>query len=327
MQDPKDQDRVSREMRVMRLVAGHIYIAQLYECVETPNFVYIIMEHCAGGSLLDHVRSKKKLPEAEAAQILQQLLFALQYCHAKGVVHRDIKLENILLDSEGNVKLIDFGLSGYFVAGKKMKCHCGSPSYAAPEIVNRKEYDAPLVDVWSLGVVLFATMAGQLPFHAKEKKELSRKIVAGVYKTPSAMSSAAKDLLSKMICLDTEKRITLDQIWFHQWLKNGCPRVKPAGKGPGGLLKHNVDDKGAFVFDDEVVETLRHANMDISAVAMALRARECNSLTVPYHLLCHTKAQQRQLALAAVNRHLQQSDTPTSGNSFDSDTSRMYAIV
>ncbi|EFN50767.1 hypothetical protein CHLNCDRAFT_10014, partial [Chlorella variabilis] len=190
---------------------------RLYEYVETRDHVYIMMEAAARGSLLDYVRDRKKLPEAEAVQIFQQLLHALQFCHRKDVVHRDIKLENILIDGGGRMRLIDFGLCGYYVAGKHLRCHCGSPSYAAPEIVARKDYLGPPVDVWSLGVVLFAMLAGYLPFHAKEKRQLSEKILAGVYKPAAWMSPAAQDLLSRMLALDPEQRITLEQAWSHPW--------------------------------------------------------------------------------------------------------------
>lgn len=311
MQDPKDQDRVNREMRVMRHVAGHACIAELLECVETPDYLYIIMEHCAGGSLLDNVREKKRLTEAEAAVILQQILYSLQYCHAKGVVHRDVKLENILMDGDGAVRLIDFGLSGYFSPGKKLKCFCGSPSYAAPEIVTRQEYDAPLVDVWSLGVVLFAMLAGHLPFYSKEKKDLSKKIAAGACKIPSSISSAGRDLISKMLSVDPQKRITLDQIWFHTWMDKQ-PQWKPTSLGPGGLLRHEIDDVGTIIPDIQILQRLRQGGMDVNAISRAVVAKERTSLTVAYHLLMSCKANFNLTSNVAMERSF-------SGGSYDSD--------
>lgn len=132
------------------------------------------------------MRSNKRLGEQEACRIFKQVLAGVEYCHAHGIVHRDIKLENLLLDRERNLKIIDFGLSAILVPGKRLKVHCGSPSYAAPEIIARKVYDGPPVDIWSCGVVLFATVAGYLPFHASggNKNELCAKIMRGAYTTP-----------------------------------------------------------------------------------------------------------------------------------------------
>jgi 5'-AMP-activated protein kinase catalytic alpha subunit len=115
------------------------------QVVDAPTILYLIMEHAPSGSLLDYVRSKKRLPEADAVPILQQIVAALAHCHHREVVHRDIKLENILMDASNTMKLIDFGLSAFFIPGKHLRVHCGSPSYAAPEIVQRKQYDGPPV--------------------------------------------------------------------------------------------------------------------------------------------------------------------------------------
>ena len=113
--------------------------------------MYIAMEYSPGGSLLDYVRSRKRLAEPEACAFFQQIVAGLAYCHANEVVHRDVKLENILLDAHNCMKLIDFGLAAFYAPGRRLRVHCGSPSYAAPEIVGRKHYEGPPVDVWSLG--------------------------------------------------------------------------------------------------------------------------------------------------------------------------------
>ncbi|KFM27498.1 MAP/microtubule affinity-regulating kinase 3 [Auxenochlorella protothecoides] len=199
LRDATDRERVEREVRVMRALNNHVNIVRVLESAETADAVYVVMEHCTGGSLLDHVRERKCLRDGEAALVFQQLLAALGHCHGAGIVHRDVKLENILFDGAGGVQLIDFGLCGFFVPGRRLRCHCGSPSYAAPEIVARREYDAPPVDVWSLGVVLFAMLAGYLPFHSKDKKALSAKIVAGAFRFPAWVDPQARDLLSRML--------------------------------------------------------------------------------------------------------------------------------
>lgn len=304
MLDPKDRDRVDREIRVMRQLSGHIGIARLLEFSETPQYLYLIMEYCAGGSLLDYVRSRRRLTENEALGLFQQLLAAVQHCHRRGVVHRDIKLENILLDGRGGLRLIDFGLCGYFVPDKCLRCHCGSPSYAAPEIVARREYIATPVDVWSAGVVLYAMLAGYLPFQAKEKKALSQKIMIAAWKPPAGVSDQALDLLRSMLTQDPTQRIALDAIWKHPWVVNG-PQWEGRGEGPGGLLRSPVDPvTGAQIPDPEVVVVWTHAmgpRADVAALMRGLRHRECNTLTAAYHLLNEAKVAAREVTENANN--------------------------
>jgi len=285
MRDPKDRDRVDREMRVMRQLSGHIGIAQLLECAETPQYLYIIMEYCAGGSLLDYVREKRRLSETKACSLFQQILAALEHCHGRGVVHRDIKLENILLDGHGGVKLIDFGLCGYYVPDKPLRCHCGSPSYAAPEIVARKDYLAGPVDVWSAGIVLFAMLAGYLPFQAKDKKSLSIKIIKATWTPPSCASPAAIDLLGKMLTLDPSERICFSNIWEHPWVMNG-PRWEGNGEGPNGVLRTSVDQE---IADTWVLINSQNGTVTMATLLRALRLKECNSTTAGYHLLSQAK--------------------------------------
>lgn len=301
LKDPKDRDRVDRECRVLRNLSNHVAIVRVLQCVETPDVLYLVMENCGGGSLLDHVRSTRRLPEDEACLILQQMLHALQFCHARDIVHRDVKLENILLDGQDGARLIDFGLCGYYAAGKMLKCHCGSPSYAAPEIVGRMDYLATPVDVWSLGVVLFAMLAGYLPFHAKEKKLLSEKILAGSFKFPStSISSSARDLIQKMLTVDPEERITLAEIWAHPWLAS-FDRWVPPGVGPGGLLRSEVDPStGAPVPDQEVMQQLGGLGYDTNAVWRSLRLRAADGLTAAYHLLADAKVRGQLTMMATM---------------------------
>ena len=306
--DAKDRDRVDREIRVMRQLGGHVGIARLLEYAETPQFLYLIMEYCDGGSLLDHVRNCRKISEPEALMLFQQLLAALDHCHRRGVVHRDIKLENILLDGRGGLRLIDFGLCGYFMPDKHLRCHCGSPSYAAPEIVARREYIATPVDIWSAGIVLYAMLAGYLPFHAKDKRVLSRKIIVGAWKPPGWISDDALDLLQRMLTQDPSQRITLEGILKHPWVVNG-PRWEGRGEGPGGLLRSPVDTStGGQLPDPEVVavwaQTMGGAggNVDVAALMKGLRQKECNSLTAAYYLLLEAKIAAREIAENVNNR-------------------------
>lgn len=311
--DPKDRDRVDREVRVLRQLGGHVSIVALLETFESREYIYLVQEYCGGGSLLDLVRHKRRLSEDESASLFQQLLAALQYCHRRGIVHRDVKLENILLDDHGEVRLIDFGLCGYYVPDKTLRCHCGSPSYAAPEIVARQDYLAPPVDVWSAGVVLFAMLTGYLPFYAKDKRELSRKILRGEWTAPAWISPTALDLLQRMLCVDPRERISLEGIWKHPWVE-GAKRWKPPGDGDQGLIRARTDpETGAHIPDPEVVAEWAIGNCfgnseircqdNIPCLLRSLRLRECTALTAGYYLLFNKKSDKiRRKKLKVVPR-------------------------
>ncbi|EEH54051.1 uncharacterized protein MICPUCDRAFT_5956, partial [Micromonas pusilla CCMP1545] len=218
--DVNDRKRVGREIRVLKRLT-HESIIRLFDVVDGIDKMFVVMEYADGGSLLDHVRARKRLSERESARMFRQMCAGLMYCHANGVVHRDVKLENVLLDANANVKIIDFGLSAVLTPGRRLRVHCGSPSYAAPEIVARREYDGPPVDVWSAGVVLFAMVTGYLPFHAPkgEKQELCRKIMKGAFTTPESCARDFRDLVANILRVDPAKRATFAQVLESKWMR------------------------------------------------------------------------------------------------------------
>ncbi|KAK9819595.1 hypothetical protein WJX72_000121 [[Myrmecia] bisecta] len=254
LKEVNDRRRIAREVSVLKGLS-HPTIIKLLEVSETPARIYLVMEQASSGSLLDYVRKRKRLSELESCLFLQQIVHGLAYCHSREVVHRDVKLENILLDAHNNIKLIDFGLCGLTSPGKKLRVHCGSPSYAAPEIVARKAYEGPPVDVWSLGVVLFAMICGHLPFHAaNDKKELCNKIMKGVYNTPDYVSVDARDLLGRMLTVDPEKRITFEQVLTHRWVR-GAPLWQPPASSAYAV---DIDPYSGDIFTDaDVLQRLQ----------------------------------------------------------------------
>ena len=163
--DPQRKKSVKREVKLLKMMS-HNYIIKLHETYETNHHINIIMEYVGGPSLYTYLKSQpnKRLDEQEAKRIFKQITEALQYCHKKCITHRDIKLENLLMDEEKNIKLIDFGFSTCMPNDKKTKMFCGTPSYMAPEIVLKKEYCGPPADIWALGVLLFALLCGYFPY-------------------------------------------------------------------------------------------------------------------------------------------------------------------
>ena len=142
------------------------------------------MEYIPGGELFDYIVARKRLKEDEAAKFLYQILAGTEYLHLNNIVHRDLKPENLLLDANNNIKIVDFGLSNTYKTGELLKTACGSPCYAAPEMIAGKWYHGSRVDIWSSGVVLFAMIAGYLPFEDPNTSALYKKILSANYQVP-----------------------------------------------------------------------------------------------------------------------------------------------
>ena len=194
---------------------------KLYESIETDEYLYLVVELITGCSLHDYLKRRpdRRLDEAEACRIFTQLMQALDYCHSQDVTHRDIKLENILLDHQNNVKLIDFGFSTNFPATQKVKIFCGTPSYMAPEIVARIEYLGPPVDVWACGVLLYGMLCGYFPFKSQTDKECYKKIMAGLVHIPNFVAEAPRKLMERMFVMEADRRITAAMVLKDGWVK------------------------------------------------------------------------------------------------------------
>lgn len=193
--------------------------------IDTPTDIYEILEYVPDGELFDYIVSRGKLDENEARTLFQQIISGIDYCHANFVIHRDLKPENLLLES-GNpprIKIADFGLSNRLRDGMFLKTSCGSPNYAAPEIIGGQLYAGPECDVWSCGVILYALLCGSLPFDDENIRALFRKIKGGIYTIPSHISPGARDLLQRMLVVDPIKRITIQQIQKHPWFRQHLP--------------------------------------------------------------------------------------------------------
>jgi hypothetical protein len=217
IKDAAQWQRVQQEIKLMERL-NHPYVVRLLETIENAKRIHIVMEFAGGGNLCNYVKARRRLPEPEARKIFLQILLAVEYMHSLGIIHRDIKLENVLFDSSRDMKLVDFGFS---VAckdpSKRLKVFCGTPSYMAPEIVQRKEYLGRPVDIWSLGVLLYACLCGSFPFVAKTYPELYKRIAAAQLRFPEHVSNAAKDLIRRMLHPDPLKRIPLGRARRHPW--------------------------------------------------------------------------------------------------------------
>uniref|UniRef100_A0A8C0GLL4 non-specific serine/threonine protein kinase n=1 Tax=Chelonoidis abingdonii TaxID=106734 RepID=A0A8C0GLL4_CHEAB len=194
---------------------------KLFEVIETEKTLYLVMEYASGGEVFDYLVAHGRMKEKEARAKFRQIVSAVQYCHQKCIVHRDLKAENLLLDADMNIKIADFGFSNEFTMGNKLDTFCGSPPYAAPELFQGKKYDGPEVDVWSLGVILYTLVSGSLPFDGQNLKELRERVLRGKYRIPFYMSTDCENLLKKLLVLNPIKRGSLEQIMKDRWMNVG----------------------------------------------------------------------------------------------------------
>ncbi|XP_053164777.1 serine/threonine-protein kinase MARK1 isoform X7 [Hemicordylus capensis] len=218
--NPTSLQKLFREVRIMKIL-NHPNIVKLFEVIETEKTLYLIMEYASGGEVFDYLVAHGRMKEKEARAKFRQIVSAVQYCHQKCIVHRDLKAENLLLDGDMNIKIADFGFSNEFTIGNKLDTFCGSPPYAAPELFQGKKYDGPEVDVWSLGVILYTLVSGSLPFDGQNLKELRERVLRGKYRIPFYMSTDCENLLKKLLVLNPIKRGSLEQIMKDRWMNVG----------------------------------------------------------------------------------------------------------
>ena len=208
------------ELAIMKELS-HPFIADMYTSFDTDQDHVVVTEYVSGGSLLDLVKSRGNIPERDCQRLFAQLVSVLSYLHnERRVAHRDLKLENILLDSNGNIKLIDFGFAKSF--GSESGCVTftsliGSPAYVAPEIAQGRSYNS-LADIWSLGVVLYCLAVGCLPFDGSTPQIQLQKIVLSEPRIPGNLSESLVDLLRRLLTKDPSKRITLSELASHRFV-------------------------------------------------------------------------------------------------------------
>ncbi|KAL9614846.1 MAG: hypothetical protein Q9167_000679 [Letrouitia subvulpina] len=230
--DNRDRERAdhSKEVRTAREAAivtllNHPYICAMRDVVRTNFHWYMLFEYVNGGQMLDYIISHGRLKEKQARKFGRQIASALDYCHRNSIVHRDLKIENILISKTGDIKIIDFGLSNLFSPRTHLKTFCGSLYFAAPELLQAKQYTGPEVDVWSFGIVLYVLVCGKVPFDDQSMPQLHAKIKKGVVEYPQWLSSECKNLISKMLVTDPRQRASLSEILSHPWMTKGFNTV------------------------------------------------------------------------------------------------------
>lgn len=214
-------NQLKQEISILKTL-HHPHIVNLKEVLSSKENIFVVVELVTGGELFDKIALEGPMKEKQAQIIFSQILSAIEYCHSKGVYHRDIKPENILLTSVGTVKLSDFGLgtiSTDALKNKLLDTTCGTPNYVAPEVLRKQGYDGAPADIWSLGVCLYVTLAGCLPFDEDDLPTLFSRIESAKYAIPPWLSRNAVDIIDRMIQRDPVKRATTTELWAHPWME------------------------------------------------------------------------------------------------------------
>ncbi|CAD7938578.1 unnamed protein product [Amoebophrya sp. A120] len=301
--DVADVERVAREIHILKLIR-HPHIIQLYEIIETPKQLYLIMEFASGGELFDYIVAQCRVKEREAVKFFHQILNGVEKIHSMRVVHRDLKPENLLLDSHKNIKIVDFGLSNTYKPGQLLKTACGSPCYAAPEMIAGKKYAPMMCDIWSCGVILFALVCGYLPFEDQNTAALYKKILGADYQTPKFISQSVNDLISGMLTTDPAKRMTAAQIKQHPWYRGlfgttADMATRPSdlhfltGRGcevPDCSYCLQADSKdGSIVIEEDILSALDRYGFPREYAVKCLEMNKHNHVTTTYYLLARRK--------------------------------------
>lgn len=308
------QGRVEREISYLRLLR-HPHIIKLYDVIKSKDEIIMVIEY-AGKELFDYIVQRGRMPEDEARRFFQQIIAAVEYCHRHKIVHRDLKPENLLLDDQLNVKIADFGLSNIMTDGNFLKTSCGSPNYAAPEVISGKLYAGPEVDVWSAGVILYVMLCGRLPFDDDFIPALFKKISNGVYTLPNYLSAGAKSILTRMLVVNPLNRITIHEIMEDDWFKENIEEYLL----PPDLSKtiHNKIDIDEDVISaltmtmgydrDEIINTINSCNKHHAP------QQQSNEILDAYLLMKENRSLVKDLKKnlnARVDTFLSQSPPPT----------------
>uniref|UniRef100_A0A8C2EL80 non-specific serine/threonine protein kinase n=1 Tax=Cyprinus carpio TaxID=7962 RepID=A0A8C2EL80_CYPCA len=278
-----------------------LLLIKLFEVIETEKTLYLVMEYASGGEVFDYLVAHGRMKEKEARAKFRQIVSAVQYCHQKHIVHRDLKAENLLLDADMNIKIADFGFSNEFTIGNKLDTFCGSPPYAAPELFQGKKYDGPEVDVWSLGVILYTLVSGSLPFDGQNLKELRERVLRGKYRIPFYMSTDCENLLKRFLVLNPVKRGTLEQIMKDRWINAGSEEdeLKP-------FVEPELD-----ISDQKRIDIMVGMGYSREEIHESLTRMKYDEITATYLLLGRNSSSNLSLAKARPNSEHNNGQSPS----------------
>lgn len=285
--DRNNLQKVYREVQIMKLL-DHPHIIKLYQVMETKSMIYLVSEYASQGEIFDFIANHGRMSESMARRKFWQILSAVDYCHSRRIVHRDLKAENLLLDTNMNIKIADFGFSNFYMPGEQLATWCGSPPYAAPEVFEGKKYTGPEIDIWSLGVVLYVLVCGALPFDGSTLQTLRDRVLSGRFRIPYFMSSDCEHLVRKMLVLDPLKRYTMEQVKRHKWMVlDGIPKC---------LLREESSERLPSVKsepNEQILRVMHSLGIDADRTREAVKNDNYDHHAAIYYLLLDKVKQHR----------------------------------
>ena len=311
-----DKIRSNREIKILKKMR-HRNIVHLYNDINTEKLIYLIMEYVKGKELLTYINEKNKLNENESCYYFQQIISGIEYLEKLKIVHRDIKLENIIIEDNKNIKILDFGLSNFYQKNNILYSSCGSLCYASPEMVEGKKYSGSCVDIWSSGIVLFAMLCGYLPFTDSNEQKLFKKIVEGKLYFPYFLSEQAKDLLNKILTKDPLKRITINKIKKHPWFNLNNPKITMS---PGFLINEIV-----IPIDLDIINKMVNIyGYNEKEIKIDLLKNKHNNRTTTYYLLLDSKIRKGESSICDMksdvyNQYINNPNNLLSNYNYDID--------
>ena len=289
--EQSDKTRVEREINILKSMR-HKHIIQLYSVIQSLSSIYLIMEYAEGKELFDYIVNKHRLDEYEACKFYQQIVSGIEYMHILNIAHRDLKPENLLLDEHMNIKIADFGLSNSYSPTKPLlSTACGSPCYAAPEMISKDYYKGITADIWSSGIVLYAMLCGFLPFEDDNIKILYDKILSGKFELPKHLSEDAVHLLLNVLCVNEKQRYTISQIKASSFYN----KVQPH-KGNECMLLLN---KHVIPIDESIVDEMnKKFQYNKEEIRKDLLMNRHNYITTVYYLMVKMKMRNNKTSVS-----------------------------
>ncbi|KAM3135268.1 hypothetical protein pb186bvf_012566 [Paramecium bursaria] len=323
IENENDFTRVQREIHILRKIR-HPNIIQLYEIIESEVKLYLIMEYASGGELFEYIVSRQRLAERDAGRIFYQLINSIEYLHNIGIVHRDLKPENILLNHASQIKVVDFGLSTLYKQNQKLHTPCGSPCYAAPEMVSGLPYEGLKTDLWSAGIILYAMICGCVPFEDPNTKMLYEKIKTHDFALPKGVSPQAQDLLRRILQKDPHKRISIGEIRRHDFMLLQGKITIPKG------VNTKLDNFQALIeIDDIILEKVCQLDVDKDEAIQMIKNNKHNCITTTYYLLISQYQREyplykEQYLMTQVNNQMKQRQISHSQESNQQQTTQNF---
>lgn len=287
--DEVSKAHLFQEVKCMKLVQ-HPNVVRLYEVIDTQTKLYLILELGDGGDMYDYIMQHENgLDEELARTYFRQIVEAISYCHKRRVVHRDLKPENVIFfKKQGVVKLTDFGFSNRFMPGEKLETSCGSLAYSAPEILLGDSYDAPAVDIWSLGVLLYMLVCGEPPFNETNDSETLTMIMDCKYHLPDYLSTDCKTLISQMLVRDPDSRLNLRDIENNPWLQVGVRMRRPSDPV---ITREQISEQ----LHNSILDIMLNGKMAERSAILESVEKDCyDHLSATYFLLAERKLKKQK---------------------------------